>query len=241
MTAKKKRSKKIGATKESKYVSYRKDPLTKKLYQNVIETYSKTAYVYEDKWKQYLASTESALLEQLKLKGKETILDAGCGTGSLISAIREKFKHRGKIIGFDITPAMLDLAETKLTVHSKFNKSLQLELAHCENFSVKHNSVDIVICSSVLHHLPHPENAVRSFHRALKKGGRLVLLDFCTDYPTTQLLDWWRQLFHPAHHRAYKSAFVDEMLKKNKFSVVSFKTWKATPTIGVMLFEAKKK
>ena len=233
--------KKEVSKKESKYVSYRKDAFTKKLYLNVIDAYSKAAYLYEDKWKQYLTSTESALLQQLKLKGKEIILDAGCGTGSLLAAIRERSKHRGKIIGFDITPAMLDLAETKLSAHSKFNKSLQLELAHCENFSVKNNSVDIVICSSVLHHLPHPENAVHAFHRALKKGGRLLLLDFCTDYPTTQLLDWWRQLFHPAHHRAYKSAFVDEMLKKNKFSVVSFKTWKATPTIGVMLFEAKKK
>ncbi|MBI5072550.1 class I SAM-dependent methyltransferase [Candidatus Woesearchaeota archaeon] len=241
MAGKKRAKKKIENKKQSKYISYRKDPLTKKIYQNVIDTYTKAAYVYDDKWKQYLASTEQAILQQLKLKGKETIVDAGCGTGSLLAAIREKFKHRGKIIGFDITPAMLDLAEAKLTFKSRFNTSLELELAHCENFSVKNNSVDVIICSSVLHHLPHPEKALHAFHRALKKGGRLLLVDFCTDYPTTQFIDWWQRLFHPAHHRAYRSSAVDEMLHKNKFSVVSFKTWKATPTLGVMLFDAKKK
>src|SRR3989338_8289057 len=120
----------------SKYKSYIKDSYTKKLYQNVVEEYTGIARIYQDKWKTYLASTEKALLDQLKLKGKETLLDAGCGTGSLIVAIRHKFKHRGNILGFDITPAMLDLAEYNLS-KDRFNKTLELELAHCENFSAK--------------------------------------------------------------------------------------------------------
>lgn len=227
--------------KNGKYKSYLKDSTTKRIYKNVIEEYTKLAYVYDDKWKQYLTSTEQAILNQLKLKGKETILDAGCGTGNLLSSISQRLKHKGKIMGFDITPAMLDLAESKLTTHSRFNKTLQLELAHCENFSAKNNSVDIVICSSVLHYLAHPEKALHEFHRVLKKGGRLILIDFCNDYPTTLLLDWWQRMFHKAHHRAYTTTQLDEMLKKNKFSITSFKTWKATPTIGVMLFDARKK
>lgn len=241
MTKKKALRKKERKKTPTKYTSYLKDPLTKKIYKNVIDEYSKIAYVYDDKWKQYLSSTENALLECLKLKGKETILDAGCGTGNLLAAIREKFKHRGTIIGFDITPAMLDLAEAKLSYKSKFNKSLQLELAHCENFSVKNTSVDIVICSSVLHYLPHPDKALHQFHRVLKKNGRLLLLDICIDYPTTRLLDWWARIFHKAHHKAYGTAYVEELLKKHKFSITAFKTWKATSVLGVMLFEAKKR
>ncbi len=236
----KKRSRKAKKV-DSKYISYLKDPLTKKIYKGVIEEYTTIAQIYDDRWKQYLLSTENAILEQLKLKGKEIIVDAGCGTGNLLAAIQQQLKHKGKIIGFDITPAMLDLAEAKLTSKSKFNKTLQLELAHCENFSAKNNSVDIVICSNVFHSLPHPEKALCEFHRVLKKNGRLLLLDLCTDYPTTRLLDWWLRLFHKAHHRAYSNSEVDNMLKKNKFSIVSFKTWKATPTMGVMLFEARKK
>lgn len=232
----KKGEKRIG----SKYKSYIKDAYTKKLYKNVVEEYTGIAKIYDDKWKKYLASTEQALLEQLKLKGKETLLDAGCGTGSLIAAIQQKFKHRGKILGFDITPAMLDLAEYHLS-KDRFNKTLSLELAHCENFSAKNNSVDVVISSSVLHHLPHPDHALAEFHRVLKKNGRLLLLDFCTDYPTTFIFDRFARLFHKAHHKAYSAAAVEEMLKKHKFSITGFKTWKATPTLGVMLFEAKKK
>lgn len=224
----------------SKYKSYIKDPYTKKLYKNVVEEYTGIAKIYDDKWKKYLASTEQAIIEQLKLKGKETVLDAGCGTGSLIAAIRQKFKHRGKIFGFDITPAMLDLAEYHLS-KDRFNKTLQLELAHCENFSAKNASIDVVISSSVLHHLPHPDHAFAEFHRVLKKNGRLLVLDICTDYPTTFIIDRFARIFHKAHHKAYTAAQVEEILKKHKFSVIAFKTWKATPTLGVFLFEAKKK
>jgi len=236
----KKKGKKTEKKISSKYKSYIKDPHTKELYKNVVEEYTGVAKIYEDKWKKYLASTEKALLEQVKLKGKETLLDAGCGTGSLIAAIQQKFKHRGKILGFDITPAMLDLAEYNLS-KDRFNKTLSLELAHCENFSAKNNGVDVVISSSVLHHLPHPDHALAEFHRVLKKNGRLLLLDICTDYPTTFIFDRFARLFHKAHHKAYSAAEVEAMLKKHKFSITAFKTWKATPTFGVFLFEAKKK
>ncbi len=236
----KRKAKKGEKRMSSKYKSYIKDSYTKKLYKNVVEEYTGIARIYEDKWKKYLASTEQGILEQLKLNGKETILDAGCGTGSLLVAIQKKFKHRGNILGFDITPAMLDLAEYNLS-KDRFNKTLSLELAHCENFSAKNNSVDVVISSSVLHYLPHPDHALSEFHRVLKKNGKLLLLDICTDYPTTFIFDRFARLFHKAHHRAYSAAAVEEMLKKHKFSITAFKTWKATPTFGVFLFETKKK
>lgn len=227
---------------QTRYTSYIKDALTKRLYKNAIKKYTNVAYIYEDKWRAYLGSTENAIidkLKQLKLKGNEAIIDAGCGTGSMIFAIQTKLRHKGKIFGFDITPAMLDLAEAKLAYKSRFIKSLQLELAHCENFSAKNKSVDIVICSSVLHYLPHPDKALYEFHRVLKKRGRLILLDICTDYPTTKLFDIFARIFHKAHHKAYSTGEVEKLLKKNKFRIVSFRTWKATPLFGVMLFEAK--
>ena len=223
-----------------RYKNYIKDTLTKKMYKNVIEEYTAIAKIYQDKWARYIASTEQAILEQLKLHGKETILDAGCGTGSLILALQKRFKHKGTIYGFDITPAMLELAEFNLS-KGRFNKSLQLELAHCENFSAKKNSIDIIIFSSVLHHLPHPEHALTEFHRVLKKNGLLILVDYCTDYPATKLFDVFARLFHKAHHKAYSSEYVKELLVKHKFKITTFKTWKATAFRGVMLFEARKK
>ncbi len=231
---------KTKSKKTEKYPSYLKDQKTKKVYKNVIEEYTSVARMYEDKWKKYLASTEAAILKQLKLKGNETIVDAGCGTGSLIAALREKKKHRGKILGFDITPAMLDLAEARLS-KDRFNKTLQLELAHCENFSAKNNSVDIVLCSNVFNHLPHPEKALHEFRRVLKKNGKLILVTLCNDYPSTKIADWIGRILYKGHHRAHSSAEVDALLKKQKFTITDFKTWKATHILGVMLFEAKKR
>lgn len=225
-----------------KYKTLSKDSQSKKQYKNVIEEYTRLAKIYEERWKNYLASTEDAILSQLKLKGKETIVDAGCGTGSLICKIQEKLKHKGKLIGFDITPAMLDLAELKVT-ERRFSKNLQFELAHCEHFTAKNKSVDIVISSSVFHHLPHPEKALEEFHRVLKKNGRLLLLDLCTDFPSMKVYDFVARVFHKAHHKAYSSAEMQTLLKQHKFKVVSFKKWKPTQLhfFGVMLFEARKR
>jgi ubiquinone/menaquinone biosynthesis C-methylase UbiE len=224
----------------ARYKSYLKDKKTKRLYKSVIEEYTSIAQIYDDRWKEYLAATESVILKQLKLKGRETIVDAGCGTGTLLCGIQQQYKHRGKIIGFDVTPAMLDLAELKVT-KKKFNKNLALELAHCENFSAKTGSVDVVICSSVFHHLPHPEHALDEFYRVLKKNGRLVLLDFCTDFPATLVLDGLSRVFHRAHHKAYGSNEMKSLLKKHGFKVGAVKKFKATPMIGVMMFDVKKK
>ncbi len=224
----------------TKYKSYLKDSKTKGFYKNIIEEYTTIARMYDDRWKSYLAATEGAMLKQLELAGKETIIDAGCGTGSLICKIREKFEHKGNILGFDITPAMLDLAELRIT-KKKFNKNLRLELAHCENFSVKNAHADVLICNNVFHHLPHPNQALNEFYRVLKKNGRLLLLDFCTDFAATRILDAFSRVFHRAHHKAYGTDEMVEILKKHKFKVISVKTFKATSLIGVMLIEAKKK
>lgn len=225
-----------------KYKTISKDSQSKKQYKNVIEEYTRLAKIYEERWKGYLASTEDAILAQLKLKGKETVVDAGCGTGALLCKIQEKFKHKGKLIGFDITPAMLDIAELKVT-ERKFNKNLQFELAHCEHFTAKKNSVDILISSSVFHHLPHPEKALEEFHRVLKKNGRLLLLDLCTDFASMKIYDLLARAFHKAHHKAYSSAEMQTLLKQHKFKIVFSKKWKPAPLhfFGVMLFEARKK
>ncbi|PIN78263.1 hypothetical protein COV16_06195 [Candidatus Woesearchaeota archaeon CG10_big_fil_rev_8_21_14_0_10_34_8] len=235
-------SAKLKKTKSSsRYKSYLKDKATKKRYKNVIEEYTSIAHIYDERWKKYLKATEDILLKQLKLKGRETIIDAGCGTGSLICNIQENYKYKGKIIGFDITPAMLDIAELRFTKKKKFKTNLQLELAHCENFGAKKDSVDIIICTNVFHHLPHPEHALNEFYRVLKNSGRLVLLDFCNDYPSTKLLDTVARIFHKAHHKSYSSDEMKDLLKKHKFKISSFKKWKATKLVGVMMFDARKR
>ena len=42
---------------------------------------------------------------------------------------------------------------------------------------IEKGTIDLAILSQALHHAPHPERAIASAHRILKKGGRLVILD----------------------------------------------------------------
>jgi ubiquinone/menaquinone biosynthesis C-methylase UbiE len=54
-----------------------------------------------------------ALVEQLGLRGDETVLDAGCGTGRLTRHLVERLP-RGRVIAVDVSPAMLDEARRRV-------------------------------------------------------------------------------------------------------------------------------
>jgi ArsR family transcriptional regulator len=55
--------------------------------------------------------------------------------------------------------------------------NLEYRLGDIEDPPIAKGSVDLVLLSQALHHAIHPERAVASGHRILRKGGRIVILD----------------------------------------------------------------
>ena len=55
--------------------------------------------------------------------------------------------------------------------------NLEYRLGDIEDPPIEKGTIDLAILSQALHHAPHPERAIASAHRILKKGGRLVILD----------------------------------------------------------------
>ncbi|OGY58497.1 MAG: hypothetical protein A3H06_02140 [Candidatus Colwellbacteria bacterium RIFCSPLOWO2_12_FULL_44_13] len=93
----------------------------------------------------------------------QTVLDAGCGAGGLIS----EFKTLAKtLIGVDSDSEALS---NNHIVDQKI-------LGDLENLPQQENSIDIVSCEFVLEHLRSPERVFAEFARVLKPGGRLIFL-----------------------------------------------------------------
>lgn len=95
------------------------------------------------------------------------VLDAGCGSGPLSAALRD----RGAMVtGFDLSPAMVDLARARLgdgadvTVH---------DLA--DPLPYDDATFDDVVASLVLHYLKDWTEPLAELRRVLKPGGRLIL------------------------------------------------------------------
>ncbi|MEU6663417.1 methyltransferase domain-containing protein [Streptomyces sp. NPDC046821] len=112
---------------------------------------------------------ESAVAE-LGLRAGDRVLDAGCGTGRALPALREAVGPTGTVLGVDLTPAMLNAA-----VRAGRDRAGALLLADVTRLPVRSESLDAVFGSGLVSHLPHPEEDLRELARVVRPGGLLAL------------------------------------------------------------------
>ncbi len=98
-------------------------------------------------------------------------VDLGCGTGYLLSQLTEKAE---KVIGVDSSPKMLEIARRRFS----HNAPIELRLGELEHLPIRDRAGDCAILNMVLHHLPQPINGVREVNRILRKGKKLIIVEF---------------------------------------------------------------
>lgn len=125
---------------------------------------------------QFRKSGESAyekLIAQDKLlKGRESILDFGCGTGRLTEFMAKDFK---KVIGVDISATMICRGKDRL----KNLKNVELIEIDGASIPLPDRSVDIVFAYLVFQHIKERfmvENAFKEIYRVLKPKGIFKVL-----------------------------------------------------------------
>jgi trans-aconitate 2-methyltransferase len=106
------------------------------------------------------------VLDRLVLRGDETVLDAGCGTGNVTRLLVERLP-RGKVIAVDASPSMVEQARELLPPGVDVRQADLLELALDE-------PVDAILSTATFHWVPDHDRLVANLHAALKPGGRLV-------------------------------------------------------------------
>lgn len=105
--------------------------------------------------------------------GSVAILDVGCATGRLLSALAKAGANR--LYGVDLAPNILDVAREKL---AKESVATELHAADAEDRLPWSSSFfDVVTLSGVLHHFYRPLDALREMHRVLRPGGRVLIVD----------------------------------------------------------------
>lgn len=112
----------------------------------------------------------SAAAARLGLRPGDRVLDAGCGTGRALPALREAVGTRGTVVGVDLTPAMLAAA-----VRAGRNRSAQLAVADAGRLPLRDSSLDAVFAAGLIGHLADPESALRELCRVVRPGGTLAL------------------------------------------------------------------
>ena len=158
-----------------------------------------------------------------------TALDMGTGAGLLLPGLLPRAE---RVVAVDSSTTMLDMARKTL---GKEAMRCDFRLGDLGHLPVADGEVDLVMSCMVLHHLSRPADTIGEAHRALKVGGRLIVVDLHRHGDESlreKLADLWLG-FPPDEVRAW--------IQDNHFTIESAEVIGAPDTLQLITFQAIKK
>lgn len=109
------------------------------------------------------------------LREGEVMLDLGSGAGFDCFLASKKVGARGKVIGVDMTPEMVERAQ--LNAKKGGYSNVEFRLGGIEELPVEDGSIDVVISNCVINLAPDKEKVFSEAFRVLKENGRMFVSD----------------------------------------------------------------
>jgi arsenite methyltransferase len=105
----------------------------------------------------------------------DTVLDLGSGAGNDCFVARAQTGEKGKVIGVDFTPIMVEKARENAEKR-KFN-NVEFRLGDIEKLPITSNAVDVIVSNCVLNLVPNKKAVFQEIHRVLKPCGHFSISD----------------------------------------------------------------
>jgi SAM-dependent methyltransferase len=109
------------------------------------------------------------------LQPGETVVELGSGAGFDAVLAARQIRPTGRVIGVDMTPAMLEKARANATALGLDN--LEFRQGYLEELPIEDATADVVISNGVINLSPDKEAVFAEIARVLKPGGRIQIAD----------------------------------------------------------------
>lgn len=152
------------------------------------------------------------------LKAGETVLDLGSGGGFDCFLAAKQVGDAGKVIGVDMTPAMVSKART--TAEKEGYRNVEFRLGEIENLPLADGTVDAIISNCVINLSPNKERVFAESYRVLKPGGRLAISDIVAFAELPEEIRSDMALFTGCMAGASLISEMEDMLRTNGFQQI---------------------
>jgi demethylmenaquinone methyltransferase/2-methoxy-6-polyprenyl-1,4-benzoquinol methylase len=137
-------------------------------------------------------------VKQLPDKQDALFLDMATGTGDIAIEIARQYPYGTRIIGMDFSSEMLRLGNEKI---KKTGYDDRIELRYGDITSIPYNSdtFDAAIIAFGIRNIPDYHQGIAEMSRVIKKGGRLVILEFTSiqSKPFRKIFRWYLKYILP--------------------------------------------
>ena len=140
--------------------------------------------------------------------GTEKVIDVGCGPG-LVSHYLSQFV--GEVVGIDLTPAMVDLANETALKSKISNASFMQGNMSLLPFPAQH--FDAAVTRYTFHHLENPQIAFSEMVRVTRSGGKVIVVDVSPEESKRSSYDTFERLRDPSHTSALISSELETLGK----------------------------
>jgi len=117
------------------------------------------------------------IVDEASLKPGDSVLDCGCGTGTLAVVAKRLVGPNGRVEGIDISRDQLAIARKKAEAEGL---DIGFQEASVDDLPFSDDSFDAIFSTLMLHHVPEEvkRGAFREMRRVLRPGGQAVIADF---------------------------------------------------------------
>lgn len=164
--------------------------------------WDRRAETFDRKRYDFFRAFQRRVVSLAGLEAGQRFLDLGCGTGWAVRHAAGLLGESGMAFGVDISSRMIE----KAIQGSSGIANVSFQVGSSDRLPFSDGFFDVIICTNSFHHYLDPLRALIEARRVLMPGGRILILDLCTDDAFMKWIDERTRKKEPEHVKYYGTA-----------------------------------